>query len=75
MLTIFLVMNTTKTIMIMFFCMITSTIFAQGVGINSSNADPDASAILDISSTNKGILVPRVSIGAIGASSPVSSSA
>ena len=68
-------MNTTKTIMIMFFCMITLTIFAQGVGINSSNADPDASAILDISSTNKGILVPRVSIGAIGASSPVSSPA
>ncbi|MEM6299993.1 MAG: hypothetical protein AAF740_15000, partial [Bacteroidota bacterium] len=33
--------------------------FAQ-VGINSTNADPDNSAMLDISSTDKGILIPRM---------------
>ena len=30
------------------------------VAINNSNTDPDASAMLDISSTDKGILVPRM---------------
>ena len=30
------------------------------VGINSDNSDPDPSAMLDISSTDKGILIPRM---------------
>ena len=33
---------------------------AQGVGINSSGNPPDASAILDASSTTKGALIPRM---------------
>ncbi|MFK7937582.1 MAG: tail fiber protein [Saprospiraceae bacterium] len=33
--------------------------FAQ-VGINSDNSDPDASAMLDIKSSNKGMLIPRM---------------
>ncbi|MEI6765199.1 MAG: hypothetical protein WCM76_06120 [Bacteroidota bacterium] len=33
---------------------------AQGVSINNSGATPDTSAILDISSTVKGMLVPRM---------------
>ena len=36
--------------------------FAQNVGINSSGALPDSSAGLDISSTNKGLLIPRVAL-------------
>ncbi|WAC11820.1 C1q-like domain-containing protein [Dyadobacter pollutisoli] len=36
------------------------TIFAQGVGINTTSPDP--SAALDIQSTNKGILIPKVSL-------------
>ena len=36
-----------------------TTLSAQ-VAINNSNTDPDASAMLDISSTDKGILVPRM---------------
>jgi hypothetical protein len=32
----------------------------QGVSINTNQADPDSSAILDVSSTNKGILIPRI---------------
>ncbi len=35
---------------------------AQNVGINSSAASPDASAMLDIVSTSKGLLIPRVSL-------------
>jgi len=33
---------------------------AQGVAINSTNADPHASAQLDVSSTTQGMLVPRM---------------
>ncbi|MEM6317291.1 MAG: tail fiber domain-containing protein [Bacteroidota bacterium] len=33
---------------------------AAQVGINATNAEPDASAMLDISSTDKGILIPRM---------------
>jgi len=35
------------------------SIYAQ-VGINTDNADPDASAMLDVKSTNKGLLIPRM---------------
>jgi hypothetical protein len=34
---------------------------AQSVGINNTGATPDESAILDIQSTDKGLLVPRMS--------------
>jgi hypothetical protein len=40
-----------------FFAFITSS--AQ-VGINNTNSRPDSSAMLDIKSTNKGILIPRL---------------
>ncbi len=33
---------------------------AQNVGINTTGATPSASAMLDISATNKGVLIPRV---------------
>jgi hypothetical protein len=33
---------------------------AQGVGINIDNSAPDASAMLDIKSTNKGLLISRM---------------
>ncbi|MCP4440042.1 MAG: hypothetical protein GY810_13940 [Aureispira sp.] len=32
----------------------------QGVGINTDNSNPDASAILDVKSIEKGILIPRM---------------
>ncbi len=38
--------------------------FAQtGVAINTTGADPDTSAMLDVSSTEKGILIPRMTSG------------
>lgn len=36
--------------------------FAQNVGINATGALPNASAMLDVSATNKGILIPRVAL-------------
>ena len=37
-------------------------LFAQGVGINSTNSAPNASAMLDVSATNKGVLIPRIAL-------------
>lgn len=46
---------------LLFLCLFFSAnVFAQ-VGINTDNSDPDASAMLDVKSTNKGMLVPRMS--------------
>jgi len=48
------------------------SIFSQ-VGINTSN--PDSSSILDISSTNKGVLFPRVALSGTSDSSTISNPA
>lgn len=48
---------------IAFICIFFSIIqmaYAQGVAINTDNTDPDASAALDVKSTSKGVLVPRM---------------
>ena len=46
--------------------LLTHTLFTfsqgGGVGINDTGAMPDTSAILDISSSNKGLLIPRLSL-------------
>ncbi len=39
----------------------TITIYAQNIGINATGATPDTKAILDISSTTSGLLIPRMS--------------
>lgn len=44
---------------------------AQNVGINSTGATPDTSAMLDIVSTSKGMLIPRVALTATNSASPV----
>ncbi len=48
---------------------------AQNVGINATGSSPDASAILDISSTDKGLLTPRVSLTATSTAAPITSPA
>ncbi len=41
-----------------------SLVTAQNVGVNATGAAPDASAMLDIVSANRGLLVPRVALTA-----------
>jgi hypothetical protein len=48
---------------------------AQNVGINATGASPDASAILDVASTSKGLLVPRVALTGTNAAGPITSPA
>ncbi len=47
--------------------------YGQNVGIN--NPTPNASAMLDITSTNKGLLVPRVALTATNVAAPVTTPA
>lgn len=48
---------------------------AQNIGINTSGASPDASAMLDIVATDKGLLLPRVALTITTSASPVTSPA
>lgn len=43
-----------------FFLLVMQMCFAQGVGINTTGAAADASAMLDVSSTTQGFLLPRM---------------
>ena len=47
-------------------CLLLATLIkAQNVAVNNSSATPDPSAMLDISSPTKGLLIPRMSSAAI----------
>jgi trimeric autotransporter adhesin len=46
---------------------------AQNVGINDDASTPHASAILDVKSINKGLLIPRVALTATNLAAPISS--
>ena len=48
---------------------------AQNVGINATGASPDDAAILDVSSSDKGVLIPRTDTASINAAvTPVTGS-
>ena len=49
-----------KSLPILCILLIQQIVFSQNVGINSTGATPDASAILDVGSTTKGMLTPRM---------------
>ncbi|MFN3918358.1 MAG: tail fiber domain-containing protein [Flavobacteriales bacterium] len=48
---------------------------AQNVGINQTGAAPAASAMLDVVSTNRGLLIPRVALTATNAAGPIAAPA
>jgi hypothetical protein len=41
-------------------CLFSQLLFSQGVAINNDSSSPDASAMLDVKSTDAGILIPRM---------------
>jgi hypothetical protein len=53
-------MRTIKHLIVVFAFMFSATTIAQNVGINSDGTAPDGSAMLDVSSTAKGFLAPRM---------------
>ncbi len=50
---------------------IVPNLFSQGISINNSNTPPHASAMLDVSSSNKGVLIPRMTMSQRDAISPL----
>ena len=64
-----------KTIFICILFMSLQIMKAQNVGINSTGANPDSSAALDVNSTTKGMLIPRVALTAVNSPSPITSPA
>ncbi len=62
---------------IIFFFVITSATnaIAQNIGINETGTAPDGSAILDVKSNDKGLLIPRIALSATNVSTPVSAPA
>ena len=55
-------MKKTSIIVIVLFCIFNQSfkLFSQGVSINSTGAIADTAAMMDISSTTKGLLIPRM---------------
>lgn len=51
-----------KNIFIILIFVSTNHLFSQNVGINSTGAAPNVSAMLDVSSTSQGLLAPRVAL-------------
>lgn len=51
-----------KKILIILFVLFNTSIFSQNVGINEDGSIPDNSALLDIKSTSRGILIPRLTL-------------
>lgn len=55
--------------------LVTTVASAQNIGINTTGAVPAASAILDLVSADKGLLVPRVALTATNSALPVTAPA
>jgi hypothetical protein len=51
------------------------TSFGQNVGFNDNNSDPNASAMVDVYSSSKGMLIPRVSLDSTLLATPVTNPA
>ena len=52
----------------------TSSLYAQNVGINSTGVTPNTSAMLDIVASDKGLLIPRVTLTQTTSNAPVGAS-
>lgn len=61
-------------IVFLFLLIINTISFSQSVGISATGtAPPNASAGLDVSSANKGVLIPRIALTSTASSSPLAS--
>lgn len=64
-------MKTIKILLLVTLPLVLIPTSAQSVGINTDGSSPDASAMLDVSSTTKGLLIPRMTTSERGSiSSP-----
>ena len=64
-----------KNYIFIFLAVFSLSLSAQNVGINTSGLAPADCAMLDIASTDKGLLVPRVALTAVGTYAPLTGTA
>ncbi len=64
-----------KLLIIVLALVISATTSISQIAINEDNSNPDASAILDLKSTNKGLLIPRVTLNDAATADPVANPA
>ncbi len=64
-----------RTILVVTFLIVTNFVQAQNVAINTTGTSPNSSAGLDVSFTDKGLLIPRLALTATNAAGPVTSPA
>jgi hypothetical protein len=67
--------NFMKVLFLLLSNLVCSFVFAQNVAINSSGAAANASAMLDVSSTNTGVLLPRVALTSTNNTAPITTPA
>ncbi len=60
-----------KSMILLLAIILMSTSLVAQVSINTDGSDPDGSAMLDIKSTDKGILIPRVTLNDASTAAPV----
>lgn len=70
-----LIKSTVTLVFIFSTMLISEKINGQNIGINSTGTSPDASAGLDVSYPDKGLLIPRVALTAANSASPIVSPA
>jgi hypothetical protein len=61
-------------LMFIFIILMMNTVFSQNVAVNETGATGDDSAILDVNSDDKGILIPRVALVALNDNAPIGAS-
>lgn len=68
-------MKTLRTLPLITAFVLAATTQAQNIGINTTGAAPNASAMLDITATDRGLLIPRVALTATNSALPMTTPA
>jgi hypothetical protein len=57
------------------FCLFVSSVYGQGVAVNADGSAANTSAMMDVKSANKGVLISRVALTGTGDVATISSPA
>lgn len=66
-------MKITKITLLLLLCIALNGHGQNNVGINDDNSSPNASAMLDVYSSSKGLLIPRIALTSTSTAAPISS--
>jgi hypothetical protein len=66
-------MKRLKFFLLIIFCTVLTGFAQNNAGINDNNSSPNASAMLDVYSSTKGMLIPRIALTSTSSATPVTS--